>query len=211
MGKKWLPLGIVFLLLGVAPRGWAGDEAARCLAPLFSSRTPVPSAPADFDRLAKTQREYLRILKVDPESLWSYRLTAAEAEAFRRPLPPWISPYPKPLRMDPREIRFMQIVATDAMQDGTHSVLENAAEIRAGRTKADDLPMIRVWMDERGQVWTLDHRRLASVRLAGNVDSIKVKWVDEASVRASAFKFTTRNEGKSVYVRLTSNLVLEVK
>lgn len=101
-----------------------------------------------------------------------------------------------------RDIRFSQIRCRNSSQDGKYSVLGNAKSIQEGTLKVTDLPTIRVWRDTEGRIWTLDHRRLAAIRLAGNVDKITVEFVDEALVKAQKFKFDTLNEGKSMFVWL---------
>lgn len=101
-----------------------------------------------------------------------------------------------------RDIRFSQIRCRNSSQDGKYSVLGNAKSIQLGKLKVTDLPTIRVWRDTEGRIWTLDHRRLAAIRLSGMIDKITVEFVDEALVKAQKFKFDTMNEGKSIFVWL---------
>jgi hypothetical protein len=100
------------------------------------------------------------------------------------------------------DIRFSQIRCRNSSQDGKYSVLGNAKSIQEGKLKVTDLPTIRVWRDTEGRIWTLDHRRLAAIRLSGMIDKITVEFVDEALVKAQKFKFDTLNEGKSMFVWL---------
>lgn len=100
------------------------------------------------------------------------------------------------------DIRFSQIRCRNSSQDGKYSVLGNAKDLQSGKLKVEMLPTLRVWRDTEGRIWTLDHRRLAAIRLAGNIENITVEFVDEATVIAQRFKFDTLDEGKSMFVWL---------
>lgn len=104
--------------------------------------------------------------------------------------------------VDVKDIRFSQIRCRNSSQDGKYSVLGNAKSIQEGKLKVSDLPTIRVWRDTEGRIWTLDHRRLAAIRLSGKIDKIQVEFVEEAIVEAQKFKFDTLNEGKTMFVWL---------
>ena len=99
-----------------------------------------------------------------------------------------------------KDIRFSQIRCRNSSQDGKYSVLGNAKAIQEGKLKVSNLPTIRVWRDTEGRIWTLDHRRLAAIRLSGKIDKVIVEFVDEAIVEAQKFKFDTLNEGKTMFV-----------
>lgn len=101
--------------------------------------------------------------------------------------------------VDAREIRFAQISAQND-SDGGYTVINNARALKDGTLKTTDLPKLRVWRDVDGNVWTLDHRRLAAMRLSGAVDNIEVEFVAEEIVQAQRFKFSTPTDGKTIIV-----------
>ncbi len=101
-----------------------------------------------------------------------------------------------------RDIRFSQVNCGNMSQDGRYSVVGNARAIRDGTLDPSKLPTIRVWRDTQGRVWTLDHRRLAAMRLSGAMDNVTVEFVSEELVRAQQFKFGTRDEGRSILIQL---------
>lgn len=105
-------------------------------------------------------------------------------------------------KMNVKEIRWSQANCRNSSQDKRFTVINNAKALKEGTLKVETLPTIRVWKDTDGKVWTLDHRRLAAIRLSGVVDEIPVEFVDEATVIAQQFKFGTRNDGKSIFVQL---------
>lgn len=80
-----------------------------------------------------------------------------------------------PGTLNPKVINFMQDSIKN--QTGDYTVLDNANALANGTLKAGDLPAIRVWQDEAGKIWTLDHRRLGAFRLGG-VGEVPVQWVD---------------------------------
>ncbi|WP_408098906.1 hypothetical protein ACJVC5_08300 [Peredibacter sp. HCB2-198] len=101
--------------------------------------------------------------------------------------------------VDAKEIRFSQISAQNDSEGG-YTVINNAKALKAGTLKVTDLPKLRVWRDEDGKIWTLDHRRLAAMRLSGAVDNIEVEFVPEAVVKEQRFKFSTQTDGKSIMI-----------
>jgi RHS repeat-associated protein len=76
-------------------------------------------------------------------------------------------------RMGPYEIRFSQPTVSRFFSDG-NTIQSTMMELRAGKP-VTDLPVIRV-ADYKGQVFTLDNRRLLAFQSAG-VDSIPVQFV----------------------------------
>lgn len=104
--------------------------------------------------------------------------------------------------MSLQDIRFSQSMCRNSSQDKKYSVINNAKAFKDGTLTVDKLPTIRVWRDTEGRVWTLDHRRLASMRLSGVVDEIQVEFVAESMVKEQAFKFSTQNEGRSILVHI---------
>lgn len=102
--------------------------------------------------------------------------------------------------MSLQDIRWSQSMCRNSSQDKKYSVINNARAFKEGTLKVEQLPTIRVWRDVEGRVWTLDHRRLAAMKLSGVIDEIPVEFVSEALVKEQAFKFSTRNEGKGILV-----------
>ncbi len=101
-----------------------------------------------------------------------------------------------------KDIRFSQVNCRNMSQDKKYTVVGNAHAIREGKLDVKKLPTIKVWRDTQGRVWTLDHRRLAAMRLSGVIDKVEVEFVTEELVKAQGFKFGTLNEGKSIFVHL---------
>lgn len=101
-----------------------------------------------------------------------------------------------------QDIRWSQSMCRNSSQDKKYSVINNAKAFKDGTLKVEQLPVIRVWRDTEGRVWTLDHRRLAAMRLSGVVDKLQVEFVSEALVKEQKFKFSTQNEGRSILVHI---------
>lgn len=101
-----------------------------------------------------------------------------------------------------KDLRFTQVNCRNMSQDKKYSVIGNARAIKEGTLDIKKLPTIKVWRDTEGRIWTLDHRRLAAMRLSGVIDKLEVEFVSEEVVRAQGFKFGTQNEGKSIFVHL---------
>ena len=80
-------------------------------------------------------------------------------------------------------------------------MLGNAAALRNGALKASDLPIMRVWQDKTGKIWTLDHRRLAAFRLA-RLNSVPVRWATPNEIAQNMWKMTTKNGGVSIELKL---------
>lgn len=99
------------------------------------------------------------------------------------------------------EIRFSQQNAQNASEGG-YTVISNARAFRDGSLKVEDLPRLQVWRDQDGRIWTLDHRRLAAMRLSGAVKDVLVEFVDEATVKQQRFKFDTKTQGRSIFVKV---------
>ena len=104
--------------------------------------------------------------------------------------------------MSIQDIRWSQSMCRNSSQDKKYSVINNAKAFKEGTLTVEKLPTIRVWRDTEGRVWTLDHRRLAAMRLSGVVDKIQVEFVAETMVKEQAFKFSTQNEGRSILVHI---------
>jgi hypothetical protein len=100
------------------------------------------------------------------------------------------------------DIRWSQAQAGNISQDGKYSVIGNARDIKDGKLDISVLPTLKVFRDETGRIWTLDHRRLAAVKLSGVIKQMKVEFVSEEVVKAQKFKFSTQNDGNSILVHL---------
>jgi len=53
-------------------------------------------------------------------------------------------------------------------QTGGYTVLGNATALKDGMLLVSNLPLISVWQDSAGKIWTLDHRILAAFKEAGS-------------------------------------------
>ncbi|EOL8947337.1 ParB/Srx family N-terminal domain-containing protein [Cronobacter dublinensis] len=71
--------------------------------------------------------------------------------------------------------------------------------------KASDLPPIRIWKDDFGKIWTLDHRRLAAFKLAG-LDEVPFKWASPSEVSKQMWKMSTKTDGKSIILKLSNEI-----
>ena len=100
------------------------------------------------------------------------------------------------------EIRYLQAQARNLSADGKYSVIGNAKDMKNGLLKPTDLPPIRVFRDTKGRIWSLDHRRLAAIKLSGAYDKIEVEFVGPEVLKGQEFKFGTLNEGRSLFVSL---------
>lgn len=98
------------------------------------------------------------------------------------------------------DIRWSQMAANNVSQDGKYTIVGNAKAIKDGSLNITKLPTIRVWRDVEGRVWTLDHRRLAAIKLSGVIDEIEVEFVTEALVKEQKFKFSNRDEGRTIFL-----------
>lgn len=72
--------------------------------------------------------------------------------------------------------------------------------MKNGTLKPSDLPEIRIWKDCDGNLWTLDHRRLASYKLAG-VEEVSFRWASDEEVCKEIWKMTTTTGGESIKLK----------
>ncbi|EHH2451552.1 hypothetical protein J7X19_004456 [Vibrio vulnificus] len=84
---------------------------------------------------------------------------------------------------------------------GDYTVLGNAEALKNGTLKAEDLTTIKVWKDTEGNLWSLDHRRLAAFKESG-LDSIPVEWATAKEVKQQAWKMTTKTNGTTIKLKL---------
>ena len=110
--------------------------------------------------------------------------------------------------LNPKDIHFMQ--SSIKNQTGSHTVLENIDALKSGTLKPEDLPIIKVWEDEAGKIWTLDHRRLASFKGA-ELDSVPVQWATPQEVADQMWKMTTQNGGTSIKLKLGNGQSIIIK
>ncbi|EAY1044157.1 RHS repeat-associated core domain-containing protein, partial [Salmonella enterica] len=101
--------------------------------------------------------------------------------------------------INPKDVRYMQ--SSIKNQTGEYTVLGNAEALLNGTLKPSALPPIKIWKDNLGKIWTLDHRRLAAFKLAG-LDSVPFKWASPNEVANQMRKMTTKTDGKSIILKL---------
>lgn len=123
----------------------------------------------------------------------------------RKPLPPFQIPSnQEPRRLGLGDIHFMQNSVSNNHSDNRYTVVENARAIRDGVLDPETFPPLRVWKDQSGKVWTLDHRRLAAFILSGRVESVSVEWASWSEVKRQSYKMSTLSQGN--YLILTDKL-----
>ncbi len=110
--------------------------------------------------------------------------------------------------INPKDVRFMQ--SSIKNQTGEYTVLGNAEALKKGILLPTDLALIRLWKDDKGNIWTLDHRRLAAFRLAG-LESVPFQWATEEEVKNQMWKMTTRTEGKTIRLKLGNGKSMTVQ
>ena len=86
-------------------------------------------------------------------------------------------------------------------QTGEFTVLGNAQALIDGTLSVSDLPLINVWRDSSGKIWTLDHRRLAAFKAAA-IEKVPVNWASDETVKNQMWKMTTRTDGKSITLKM---------
>lgn len=106
-----------------------------------------------------------------------------------------------PATISANQIRFSQAACKNESEGG-YSVIANAHAFKAGTLKPSDLPRLRVWKDSNDKIWTLDHRRLAAMRLSGVIEDVEVEFVAEEVVKSQHFKFDTTSQGQSILVQI---------
>lgn len=102
--------------------------------------------------------------------------------------------------LSPADIRFVHDSIRSHFRNGNR-VNDTIKDIANGLLRVDALPMIRVILCS-GNFFSLDNRRLYVYRVLhyrGLLKHIQVKLVPITKLRSS--KFTTRNNGTSVFVR----------
>ena len=104
------------------------------------------------------------------------------------------------IKLSPAKIRFMQDSISYKFRCGGY-VNDAIEKIAKKEMRVDTLPMIQV-LKKDGLYYSLDNRRLYVFRVLhyrGLLDRLKVKLVP--TDRFQVWKFTTKNNGQSLYVR----------
>ena len=207
IGPRAIALALLPLLAPALAFAQAREDVQGCLSTSLVKLNRQNTASFEkIRRLEASTQSHLRELNLDA------RLVAAPPydPNARRSIPRTPRALPlatgNPSTLNPWEIRFMQESISNQALNKDYSVLQNALDLRSGKLKPSDLPAIRVWRDEFGRVWTLDHRRLAAFMLSEATDSVPVVWVGPELVRGQAFKYSTETEGRTVLLKLGRGL-----
>ena len=86
------------------------------------------------------------------------------------------------------------------------NVINTAKQLKNKSLSIKSLPKVHVWRDKKGIIWTLNHRRIAAIILAGNIKKIPVIWATVKEVMQHKFHYTTKNKGTSFIGFLTHRL-----
>jgi hypothetical protein len=201
-----------FFLILLFANGISEPANARSKGPKCSNKNvSALFSPYDFYQLSPKITEQLEELKAPQFSVVRYNVKFKDLPKYQSPLPSYLPPPTgPPPRLDPDDIKFMQGDIVNTTQDGLYTVLQNAVDIRSGKLQPENIPPIRVWRDSKGMVWTLDHRRLASIKLAGYRDKIPVVWVSKDEVLRQNYKFTNKDAGRSIHLKLESGWALKI-
>ena len=212
-------IGLIFILLLLYSVGaWAQKKPLttaklnKCL-PLFDALNTghLSLNPKKYTQQLKVAQEELRDLKYMGVTVWKPK----EITDFQRKLvrhhdvEKYAHSVPKfeksqklgPDTVDIDQLFFSQLGCQNASEGG-FTVINNAKAFKDGSLKVDDLPALRVWRDSENKIWTLDHRRLAAMKLSGNVKTAKVEFVSEEIVKQQRFKFDTQTNGEIIFVRV---------
>jgi hypothetical protein len=101
------------------------------------------------------------------------------------------------MTLDPHEVRFSQDSIREEFQTG--GTIEDLADaLRSGRVLPETIPPIRV-VQRHGLLYSLDNRRLEAFRKAGVRIPYRLATAEEE--RAESWKFTTKNQGRSIRIR----------
>lgn len=101
-------------------------------------------------------------------------------------------------RIDPHRVRFSRRSAAFSFRDGMNTIATLAAALQAGRVDLEHFPPIRL-VERKGQLFTLDHRRLEAFRRADV--AIPFRMATPAEAARESWKFTTRNDGLSLEIK----------
>lgn len=106
-----------------------------------------------------------------------------------------------PAKVHINELHFSQYAASN--HTGNYTVVGNAQAFKAGKLDPSKFPRLQVWRDTTGKIWTLDHRRLISMVMAGYDKELDVEFVPFDFFKEDRFKFTNMGDGNSIILSLT--------
>lgn len=106
-----------------------------------------------------------------------------------------------PAKVHINELHFSQYAASN--HTGEYTVVGNAQAFKAGKLDPSKFPRLQVWRDTSGKIWTLDHRRLISMVMAGYDKELDVEFVPYDFFKEDRFKFTNMGDGNSIVLSLT--------
>lgn len=161
---------------------------------------------SDYSRILQGL-DYKKLIKLTPAFIQRDR-----QRIMSTPFPTYaFPPSPTPKNLPTKQIHFMQNTAHTLFHNNKYDVITDARLFKQHKLSFKTTPIIRVWQDTTGVIWSLDHRRLASILLAGNIKTIPVKWATEKEVLANKKEYTTRTQGRSIIIYLTRNLGLVIE
>jgi hypothetical protein len=168
-------------------------SSSPCSKALNRQILPQEAVPANLkDKLAGLKYQHVFTAdeaKLD-ELLYDYN---------QDPLPASVLKDSRPSYLSIDKIRFMQrsINFKSRAEKGGFEVLANAKKMKSGELQIQDLPPIHIWEDINGNIWTLNHRRLAAMHLSGVVKRVPVIWAkrEEIESESSEDKFWPLNNG----------------
>jgi len=118
---------------------------------------------------------------------------------------------PLPQSIPIKKIHFMQNSIWTLFSNNQYNILTTARAIKNHQLNINTLPKISVWQDQQRRIWTLDHRRLAAIILAGNIKNAPVQWATAAEVNKKRYEYTTKNGGTSIILYLTQRLAVIIR
>lgn len=125
-----------------------------------------------------------------------------------RTVHPVAPPAPPPTQLPLSAIHFMQNGVSGNFSKNQGSVVELARQIRDQKVKPQELPPIRVWRDNEGKIWSLDHRRLAAMILSGKVQEAPVVWASRRDIYKDSFKLKNLDGGDRMLLYLGPKISL---
>ena len=151
----------------------------------------APELRGEFELLLRGLH-YKKLIELTPEFRRVYREPNKHFPKFRE------RAEPRPGRLPLNVLHFMQSSIWDVFHDTKYDVITTAYQLQRGELEVSALPVVQVWEDDEGKVWTLNHRRVAACRLAGNVGEVPVRWATREEVERNRYEYTTRTEGRSI-------------
>jgi hypothetical protein len=139
------------------------------------------------------------------------KYSSDEKNAVKMPMPGYRSPPENITLLSTASIHFMQRYVNEHLGHRKYSLIETAHALKNQELPIADFPPLQVWQDVDGKIWTLDHRRLAAIRLAGNIAFVRVIWATPQEVEKDAYKFEPWKNGKTVQILLEGDRVVVPK